>query len=98
MPTRRAAQLAGDPHDSLVALVLRRQAVLLDLEVDVLGAEHAQQVIGVGARLLLAVLEQALAEARGQAARERDHALRVALHLREVDGRLAALQALQEAG
>ena len=45
------ADLAGDPDDPLVALVLRREAVLLHLEVDVLGAEHAQQIVGVGARV-----------------------------------------------
>ncbi len=93
-----AAELARDPDDPLVALVLWGEPVLLHLEVHVLRPEHAQQVVGVGARLLLAVVEQPLAEARGQAARERDHALRVALDLLEVDGRLAALQPLQEAG
>ena len=50
------------------------------------------------ARVGDAVLEQALAEARGQAARQRDHALRVALELAEVDRRLAALQPFEEAG
>ena len=50
------------------------------------------------ARVLLALLEQALAEAGGQAARERDHALCVALHQAQVHVRLAALQALQKAG
>ncbi len=76
-----AADLARDLHDPLVALVLRREAVLLDLEVDVLGPEHAQQIVGVRARVLGAVLEQPLAEARGQTAGERDHALGVALDL-----------------
>ena len=93
-----AADFPGDPNDALVALVLRREPVLLHLEVDVLAAEHAQQIVGVSAGLPVAILEQALAEARGQAARERDHALGVALDLGEVDGRLAALQALQKAG
>ncbi len=49
------------------------------------------------AGLVAAVLQQALAEARGQAARQRDHTLGVALDLGQVDGGLAALQALQEA-
>ena len=45
-----------------------------------------------------AVFGEALAEARGEAAGERDHALGVARDLLQVDGRLAALQPLQEAG
>ena len=52
----------------------------------------------MGARVLDAVFGETLAEARGQAAGERDHALGVARDLLEVDGRLAALQSLQEAG
>ena len=93
-----AAHLAGYPDDPLVALVLRRQAVLLDLEVDVLRAEDPHQVVGMGPGLLRFVLQQALAEARGQTARQRDHTARVLLDLGEVDGRLSPLQALQEAG
>jgi hypothetical protein len=97
-PHQAAAHLAGDRDDPLVALLLRRQAVLLDLEVDARGAEDTDQVVGVGASLRAAVLEQPLAEARGEAARQRDDALGVALDLGQVDGRLAALQPLQKAG
>ena len=46
----------------------------------------------------VALLEQALAEARLEAARERDHAFGVALEQLQVDVRLAAVEALQEAG
>ncbi len=92
-----AAELARDLDDPLVALVLRREAVLLHLEVDVLGPEHVAEVVGVRARLVVTVLEQALAEARGQAACQRDHALREALDQAHVDRRLAALQAVEEA-
>ena len=74
----RPAELAGDLHDPLVGLVLLGQAVALDLEVDVLGAEDPQQVVGVRARLALLVGDQALAEARGQAAGEGDDPLGVA--------------------
>ena len=73
----RAADLAGDPDDALVGLVLRGDAVLLDLEVDVLGAERLEQVVGVRARLGVAAVDEAQAEARGEAAGERDHALGV---------------------
>ena len=93
-----APELAGDPDDALVALLLRRQPVLLHLEVDVLRAEHAQQIVRVRAGVLGPVLEQALAEAGGQAAGERDHAVGVALDLSEVHRRLAPVQAFQEAG
>ena len=47
--------------------------------------------------VLGAVLEQALAEARRQAAGQRDDALGVALDLGEVDAWLAPLQAFEEA-
>ena len=49
----------------------------------------------MGARLLLALLDDPLAEARLEAARERDHALRVALQQLHVDVCLAAAKALQ---
>ncbi len=98
MPTRRPPSFARDALDPLVALLLGGQPVLLQLEVDVLGAEDAEQLVGVGARVLGAVFGEALAEAGGEAAGERDHALGVARDLLEVDGRLAALQPLQEAG
>ena len=96
-PHQAPAHLAGDLDDPLVALVLGGEAVLLHLEVHVLLAEHPHQLPRVGAGVVHAVLEQPLAEARGQASGERDHALAVALELAEVDGRLAPLQAFQEA-
>ena len=68
-----AAELAGDAHDALVALLLRRQAILLYLEVHVLAAEHALQLLRVRARVLRAILQQALAEAGREAAGESDH-------------------------
>ena len=95
---QRASDLAGDLDDPLVALLLRSEPVLLYLEVDVLGAEDPHQVVGVRACVAGTVVDQALAEARGQAAGEGDDAARPALDLGEVDGRLAALQALQETG
>ena len=94
----RPPDLAGDPHDPLVRPVLLGEPVLLHLEVDVVGTERAEQLVGVRARLVRPLLEQVLAEARLQAAGERDHALGVRRHLLEVDRRLAALIALEEAG
>ena len=52
-----AAHLPGDAHDSLVALVLRCEPVLLNLEVDVLRTEDACQVVGVGAGVVGAIVE-----------------------------------------
>ena len=96
-PHERPAHLARDADDPGVGDLLVADAVLLDLEEDVVGAERLQQVVGVGARLGVAAGHEALAEARGQAARQRDEALAVALDLGEVDVRLAAVQPLQEA-
>ena len=95
---QRPPDLARDPHDALVGLVLRGDAVLLYLEVHVVGAERLDQLVGVGPRLRRPAVEQVLAEARLQAAGERDHALGVGGDLRHVDRRLAALVALEEAG
>ena len=55
----RAADLAGDPHDVLVGHVLLGDAVLLDLEVDVVGAEDVEQLVDVGAGLVDAAVGQA---------------------------------------
>ena len=74
------------------------RAVLLDLEVDVLGPEDLDQVVEVRARLVGAVVDEPLREARREAAGQADDALGV---LRRPDPgrrRLAALQALEEAG
>jgi hypothetical protein len=74
----RAAHLARDAHDRLVGLVLGRDPVLLDLEVHVLRAEHLHQLVHVIARLGRQVVDDPAAEARLEAARERDDALGVA--------------------
>ena len=76
-------RLLGDPVD-------------LDLEVDVLATEDLHQVVEVSAGVLRAILDQAPAEARLQAARERDHALGVAREQLVVDVRLATLEAVEE--
>ena len=80
-----------------LALLLVGDAVLLDLEVDVVGAEGLQQVVGVGARLGVAPVDEALAEARRQAAGQRDDALAARRELGHVERRLAAVQAVEEA-
>ena len=95
-PDERPPELAGDPDDPLVGPLLLGEAVLLDLEVDVLGAERRDQLLGVGLGLGGPPVEQVLAEARLQAAGERDHAFGVGRDLLEVDRRLAALKALEE--
>ena len=46
---QRPAELAGEADDALVRLVLLGDAVLLDLEVDLLGPEGLDQVVEVGA-------------------------------------------------
>ena len=46
---QRPAQLAGEADDPLVRLLLLVDAVLLHLEVDLLGAEGLDQVVEVGA-------------------------------------------------
>ena len=62
----RAPDLAGDAHDALVGVVLLGDAVLLDLEEHVVGAERVEQVVGVSARVGFAALGEARAEAAGQ--------------------------------
>ena len=95
---QRPAELARVADDALVRLRLLGDPVLLDLEVDVVGAEDLDQVVEVGAGVGRALLDQPAAEARLQAAGERDHALGVAVEQLHVDVRLAALEALEEAG
>ena len=95
---QRPAQLAGEADDPLVGLVLLGDAVLLHLEVDLLGAEGLDQVVEVGAGVVGALLDQAAAEARLQAAGEGDHALGVGGEQLHVDVGLAAREALEEAG
>ena len=63
-PTSRAIRTIA-----LVGLVLLGDPVLLDLEVDVVGAEGLHQLVGVGAGVVGPPVDQALAEARLQAAR-----------------------------
>ena len=92
-----AADFPRDLDDPLVALVLRRQPVLLHLEVDVLGTEHIAQLIGMCASIVHAVVQEPLAEARGKTPGERDHALGVALDQTHVDRGLAAIQPVEEA-
>ena len=98
MPTSGPPISLGDLDDALVRLVLLGQAVLLDLEVDVVGAVDLDEVVGVRAGLGRVVVHEPLAEARLEAAGERDDALGVALEQLEVDVGLAALVALEEAG
>ena len=91
------AHLLRDLDDPLVGLVLLGEPVLLELEVDVVGAVDLDEVVGVLARLGRDVGDQPLAEARLEAAGEGDDAFGVALEELEVDVGLAAPVALEEA-
>ena len=97
MPTRGRPSFSGDPHDPLVGLLLSGEAVLLDLEVDVVRTERLDQVVGVGAGFGRSTFEQVLAEPRLKAPGEGDHAFGVRARSAHVDRRLAALVALEEA-
>ena len=57
----RAVELLRELLDRLVDLLLLGDAVALDLEVDVLGAEDLDEVVEVGARLGEAALHDAAA-------------------------------------
>ena len=98
MPTKGRSSSRAIADDSLVGLVLLGDPVLLHLEVDLLGAEGLDQVVEVGAGVVGALFDQAPAEARLQAAGEDDHALGVRGQQLHVDVRLAAREALEEAG
>jgi hypothetical protein len=87
---QRPAELLRRADDPLVRLLLLGDAVALDLEIDLLGAEGLDQVVDVGAGISRTVLDQAAAEARLEAARERDHSLRMGGKKLHVDVRLAA--------
>ena len=93
-----AAHLPREADDRLVDLLLLGDPVVLDLEVDVVGPEDVDEVVEVAAGLLHAPLDDPAARAGGEAAGERDDAVAVALQQLHVDARLAAVQALEEAG
>ena len=95
---QRAAHLAGEPDDRLVGLLLLGEPVALDLEVDLLGAEGLDEVVEMGAGVVGAPLDDPPVDPRLQAAGERDHPLGVGGQALHVDGGLAAVQALEEAG
>ncbi len=94
----RPAELARDLDDAGVRALLLLDAVLLDLEVDVVGAEDLNESVGVLTRLVRRAVHEPAAEARREAARHRDHAGRVPREQVEVDVRLAAAVAAQVAG
>jgi hypothetical protein len=73
------------------------EAVLLDLEVDVVRAENTGQFVGVSSGLVRLAVQQVLAELGLQATGERDHALGVPGDLSQIDRRLAALITLEKA-
>ena len=87
---QRPAELAGEPDDSLVRLVLLGDPVLLHLEVDLVGPEGLDQIVEVGAGVVGALFDQTTAETGLQAAGEDDHALGVGGEQLHVDVGLAA--------
>ena len=94
----RPAHLRRDPHDPLVRLVLLGDAVALELEVDVVGAEQLEQVVRVCPRTRGRALHEPPAEPRLQTAREGDHPRGVAAEQLQVHIGLAAPVPLEEAG
>ena len=98
MPTSGRPSSRAKLDDPPVRPLLLVDPVLLDLEVDLLGAEGLDQVVDVGAGVVAPLLDQAPAEARLQAAGEGDHPLGVRGEQLHVDVRLAAREALEEAG
>ena len=95
---QRPAHLGGEAPDRLVDLLLLGEAVALDLEVHLLRPEGLDQLVEVRARLLGLALQDPLAAPRREAAGEADHAFGMPLEQLQVDPRLAAVQALEEAG
>jgi hypothetical protein len=94
---QRPSELAGIAGDALVRLRLLGDPVLLDLEVDVLGAEHLDELVDVGAGVGGALLDEPAAESRLEAAGERDHPFGVAVEELHVDRWLAAGEPLEKA-
>ena len=93
----RAAHLSRDPHDPLVGAVLRSDAVVLNFEVDILGAKRADELVDVSPGFVLAPVGKPARKARCEAARQCNQALTVAVDLGHVNGRLAALEPFEEA-
>ena len=93
----RSAHLTSDPHDPLVGAVLRSDAVVLNFEIDVLGAKRTDELVDVSAGLVLAPVGKPARKARCEAARQCNQALTVAVDLGHVNGRLAALEPFEEA-
>src|SRR5947209_7683991 len=94
----RPPELTRDPDDSLVGSFLFGKSILLNLEVDVLGAERLHELVGMRARFGRTSVEQVLTKPRLKAATECDHAVGVRGNLLEIDRRLAALISLEEPG
>ena len=92
----RPAELLGHRGDLRVRVVLIVDLVFLDLEVDVFGAEHLDQLVGVFAGGGGIVLVDPAHETRGKAAGERDDALVVLLEELHVHVGLAAMETLEE--
>ncbi|CAB4345301.1 unannotated protein [freshwater metagenome] len=60
---QRATHLARDPDDPFVGPVLSGDAVVLNFEVNVLSAERTDELIDVGASLIVAAVSEPASEA-----------------------------------
>jgi hypothetical protein len=94
----RPAKLPCCSDDALIGLLLLRQPIGLDLEVDVVRPEDTQEVVGMGAGIGRPLLHEAPAEARLEASGEGDHPFRMAVQELHVHTRLAPPESLEEAG
>ncbi len=94
----RPADLPREAHDAFVHLVLLGDAVDLDLHVEVVAPDGLCEVVEMGAGVGRALLEDPPREARLQAARQGNEALRVALQEAHIDVGLPAPEPLEEPG
>ena len=87
----RQARLFGRAGEDRVDPGLHVEPRVLHLDVDGVGAEDVLQPRELGVRVVLAVLLERLADAPGEAARERDQPARVLLEQLPVDARLVVV-------
>ena len=92
----RQVPARGQVDELRVDPLLHLEMRVLELDVDVVGAEDLRQPVELGLGVLATALLERLAHAARQAARESDQALRVLLEELPVDARLVVV-ALEEA-
>ena len=87
----RKARLRRERDELRVDLLLLGEAGVLDLDVRRVAPEDLDEPVEVGARVARAVLRERPRDAAGEAAGERDDALRVPLEQLPVDARLVVV-------